>query len=282
MLADCDACRPGNEWLAALRDLPARTAATPQVVIVAAHPDDEVIGAGSRLPLLRDSVYLVHVTDGSPRRLRDALAAGCSTREEYARLRRRELAEALDCAGIGGDRCLAVNLVDQEASWNLAPLAVRGVLADLRPEIVLSHPYEGGHPDHDAAAFATHLACRLLLRERGTAPFLAEFTSYHAGPDGMTAGQFLAPSDTEVTVALSGPERALKQRMIDCFATQREMLRRFPTDDERFRPAPPYDFSMPPHPGLLYYERFDWGMTGVRWRALARSAAEALKAGPCL
>jgi hypothetical protein len=54
------------------------------------------------------------------------------------------------------------------------------------------------------------------------------------------------------------------------------MLRRFPVDEERFRAAPVYDFSQPPHAGKLLYEHFNWGMTGERWRSLAAGAAQAL------
>ena len=35
---------------------------------------------------------------------------------------------------------------------------------------------------------------------------------------------------------------------------------------ERFRPTPGYDFSRPPHPGLLWYERLGWPLDGARWR----------------
>jgi hypothetical protein len=48
-------------------------------------------------------------------------------------------------------------------------------------------------------------------------------------------------------------------------------LRGFATKFERFRVAPPYRFTRPPH-GALLYEQFDWGMDGARWRALAGAA----------
>ena len=44
------------------------------------------------------------------------------------------------------------------------------VLDDVRPDVVLTHAYEGGHSDHDATAFAVHLAAGVMRREGGKAP----------------------------------------------------------------------------------------------------------------
>ena len=71
-----------------------------------AHPDDEVIGASAllmRVPELR----LLHVTDGAPRDLRDAQAAGFAGWQDYAQARGHELAAALALAGIAADRAQA-------------------------------------------------------------------------------------------------------------------------------------------------------------------------------
>ena len=35
-------------------------------------------------------------------------------------------------------------------------------------------------------------------------------------------------------------------------------------------------FNRPPHAGPLHYERFDWGINGEQWRALADRAAREL------
>lgn len=78
---------------------------------------------------------------------------------------------------------------------------------------------------------------------------------------------------------LTPAEQRRKQATLGRFHTQREFLSRFPTGAEHFRPAPAYDFGLPPHPGPLNYERWGWPLTGARWRELARQAR--LKAHPC-
>lgn len=266
-------------------------APAPRALIVAAHPDDEVVGAGARLQRLR-SAHLLHLTDGAPRDGVDARAAGFDDIAAYARARRCELERALGLVGIGSHRLYTLGLPDKTVSDHLAAVArhVHDLLLSIRPEIVLTHSYEGGHPDHDAAAFAVHAACALLEKGRtaedgGTRPrprpraahkpFVVEFPSYHAGPDGMVVGRFLDETGSRVLV-LSDAERELKRKLVECFITQQRMLSQFPLEVEWYRPAPSYDFTAPPHAGRLWYEWLDWGITGERWRERAASALDDL------
>lgn len=237
-----------------------------RVLILAAHPDDEVIGAGAQFPLIGARLTIAHVTRGAPRSQPDG--------EVCALARYEESLTAAAHAGIAHSQFHQLDFVDQEAALNLEALsnAVASLINELAPDIVLTHPYEGGHPDHDAAAFAAHAA----VAAAGRKPALWEFTSYHAGgPSGMITGQFLPSKEKIFSCRLSADKRKLKRLMLDTFVTQQQMIQNFSADTERFRIAPSYDFLQPPHAGRLFYENYAWGMTGGRFRELASQALHA-------
>jgi N-acetylglucosamine malate deacetylase 2 len=261
-------------WPCPIEPLPARA------VVIGAHPDDEVIGAGALLARLPDAA-VVHVTDGAPRNESDAHAAGLAGWADYAAARHKEAAAALALAGLAPERLTGLGIADQQATHNLAALAQR--LATLLQEgsvaAVITHAYEGGHPDHDATALAVHAACRLIEASGATPPRLVEMAGYHALGGRFTAGTFIAHADAgpTATVVLDAAERRLKRRMLDCHATQHAVLAPFTVEVERFRAAPRYDFRLPPHPGSLHYDTQPWGITGEQWRGLAGAALEQLR-----
>jgi hypothetical protein len=188
--------RPSGEITSELLERIAHRAAfataLPTTLVLVAHPDDEAIGAGGLLAGLPDAV-VAHVTDGAPRDVRYAQSRGFQTREEYARARRREVVNALAHAGITPDRCRDLGYVDGEASMQLLELVfdVADLMDEVRPDVVLTHPYEGGHSDHDATAFAVHLACGILHPDNVPTPLVLELTSYHSFSGARRVGNFL-------------------------------------------------------------------------------------------
>ncbi len=268
-----------------------------RIVVVAAHPDDETIGLGGQLASMQD-VFLVHVTDGAPRSRPDW--------KSYKEARRAELLAAAAIAGIPEDRCLEIGIPDQEAARRLVELSchLSRLFAELQPSIVFTHPYEGGHPDHDACAFAVHYA--------EYPAELWEFASYHRSPLSaeIESGCFLSEAATRAgepalqpasawvqgkagknaglppgvaaphVLKLTEEQRQQKQRMLDCFSTQRDTLGWFRVDDECIRRAPAYDFCEPAHAGRLFYESYDWGVSPSEWLRLARRADRMI--APCL
>jgi N-acetylglucosamine malate deacetylase 2 len=236
------------------------------VLLIAAHPDDEVIGAGSRLGSI-PNLTIAHVTDGAPRNMYDAARHGFSSPAEYARARRAEFGRALHVLGADSARTVELGFPDQGVAWALPQVieSIRALVADVDPELVLTHPYEGGHPDHDGCAFAVRAAT-------GSGREIGEFACYHSGPTGIRTGEFL--DDDACLVELSPAEADTKRRAFACFETQRETLSLFQCRTERFRIAPRYDFTRPPHAGKLYYENFDWGVTGTRFCELVRKECQ--------
>lgn len=168
------------------------TTPAPRALLVFAHPDDEIVGLGARIARYR-SGCLVHVTDGAPRDEHDSRGHGFATWADYAAARNAELAKALELAGIPDMERISLDIPDQQASLQLPELTRRilALIESHQPEVIFTHPYEGGHPDHDACAFAVRHAVSACLGCTGDGPQIVECGFYHAGGSGIETGSFL-------------------------------------------------------------------------------------------
>src|SRR6185503_17993079 len=242
--------------------------------VIVAHPADEVVGAGCLISKLVD-VSVLHVTDGAPPDMQDAKAAGFDNLQDYALARKEECLAALSIANVPGDRVVDFGVSDQSASRCLTELTKRiaTFLQQTGANIVVTHPYEGAHPDHDATAFATHAALRLMKQNGFKPPVIFEMGLHPSEDFKAKVPDFLPGTEGETTTLLLD-ERAkeLKQRMFACFETQRESLEVSPIGPEKFRQPVAYDFSAPPQNGKLHYERFDWAPSRDEWQSLACNA----------
>jgi LmbE family N-acetylglucosaminyl deacetylase len=251
-----------------LRDLAQGRAIRAPVALVAAHPDDETLGAAVRMACMRQLV-LIHLTDGAPRLPGADEPHDSARRSAVAARRMRELDAALDVLDVRPQRRIAYGYPDQESIHHFPEIviALRRDLAGMA--VVLTHAYEHGHPDHDTAALAVHVACARAAG--GARPLVIEFPSYHLGARGARFGAFWRdPRHRERIATLDIHERARKARALACFASQQGMLRNFPVDVERFRRAPDYDFAQPAPPPAAWYDARQWPIDSQAWRELAR------------
>jgi LmbE family N-acetylglucosaminyl deacetylase len=247
----------------------------PAAMLVFAHPDDEVIALGARLARYR-SALIVHVTDGAPRNEADSRVHGFSSPDAYRACRQKELDRAMEGAGLEKAERILLPFADQEASLHLTQLTciLYKLLTIYDPAVVFTHPYEGGHPDHDACAYAVQRAVTQLQVVGRHTPMIIEAPFYHLGVHGMETGYFLPHSEKieEICCFLSVEEQRHKQALFACFPSQQEMLRCFSLEWERFRIAPHYDFQKPPHNAPVFYDQFSWGMTSQRFCELVCAA----------
>src|SRR4051812_20115319 len=116
----------------------------PPLVIVVAHPGDDVAAAGAQLHRWRHA-HVIHVTDGEPVDATEARNAGFASTHAYGLARQREALTALGRAGFRLKQIHQIEFPSQTASSHL--MSLTGMLADkffeLQPEIVVTQPYEG-------------------------------------------------------------------------------------------------------------------------------------------
>lgn len=245
-----------------------------ETLIVVAHPDDETLGCAHELLRRPDQCRILHTTDGGPFEERFWGQAGAASREEYAVRRRAELLAAMRVFGVEERQLEMLPVPDREAARQL-PLLIAGVSARLRafqPAVVYTHPFEGGHPDHDATSLAVQRAIAMLQAEGLAGPERREFTGYHARNGEFYSDGFLYEANAVVQVPLAKPEVAQKKAALDRYASQQRVIARFSLSPQRWRIAPLYDFTMRPHAGPLYYEIREMGYRFEDFAALAAAA----------
>lgn len=123
-----------------------------RVLTVAAHPDDETLGAGGTMAwhaARGDTVWVVVLTDGvTSRHDKVELQAECARRA---------------CDTLGVEKLVLVGLPDQRLD-TLSLLDVIGpieqCIADLQPDVVLTHFAGDVNEDHRLVARATMVAAR--------------------------------------------------------------------------------------------------------------------------
>jgi LmbE family N-acetylglucosaminyl deacetylase len=238
------------------------------VALVVAHPDDETLFAGTALARMAD-LRLILVTDGAPHDMGDARRLGFTTRAAYAAARAAELDRALAALGATPD-LRRYELPDQAAVGAMAVLTDR-LVADLAgTALVLTHPYEGGHPDHDAVACAVH---RAVARLGPDAPALAEFACYASFAGERQFWRFVDdPACPAFHRPIPAAERARLEAALAAHDSQRAVFGTLRPDAERWRAAPAYDFTAPPPGENCLYDGFGWALTSARWREQAAAA----------
>lgn len=192
----------------ALAALPeARIDGWASVVVLAAHPDDEVLGAGgviARLAAAGCRLRLIAVTDG------EASHPGHPDPVALARRRTRETRAALRDLGAGEAEVIRLGLPDARLTGRAGDIAAR--IADLVTgfDMCLA-PWEGDlHGDHEAVGAA--------VRQLGPrACFYPVWMWHWAQP-----GDPRVPWRATRRVPLPSQARDRKQAAVRCFASQLE------------------------------------------------------------
>jgi LmbE family N-acetylglucosaminyl deacetylase len=184
-----------------------------RAVVVAPHPDDEVLGTGgllSRLSELSRNVLIVAVTDGTASHPESTEW----TPDRLASVRPQETRDALQRLHLRNAQVVRLGLPDGGARQIEADLSV--LLAKfLQPgDIVFTTWRYDGHPDHEAVGRATCLAANELGLPFVEVPL---WTWHWASPDDSRV-----PWSRARRIALDAATHTRKLRAVQAFRSQTE------------------------------------------------------------
>jgi LmbE family N-acetylglucosaminyl deacetylase len=177
------------------------------VVVIAAHPDDEVLGVGGLLSLLAAQgvrLRLVAVTDG------EASHPGIADVPALVARRVSETESALSALGARATEIVRLGMPDTGLASREGELAEALKEAAAGFQVCLA-PWEADvHADHEAAGRAAAAA--------GLRPYFYPIWTWHwARP-----GDARLPWSAALRIPLSPPDRARKRAAIDRFGSQLE------------------------------------------------------------
>jgi len=223
-----------------------------RILILAPHPDDEVVACAAAIGRAKAQgaeILVLYLTDG------------CLARETMWPWRRAHRAEAIArrrTEAEGAAERLGITPVGWMARptrrlWRELPRVhaeIEMAIGARAPDQIWVPAYEGGNPDHDALN-----ALGALFADRLT---VLEFAEYNFFGGRARSQQFPYPDGHEQTIVLTPEERERKTGLLRHYASERRNLNYVGVARECFRPLAAYDYSRPPHPGTLWYARFQW------------------------
>jgi LmbE family N-acetylglucosaminyl deacetylase len=223
-----------------------------RILILVPHPDDEVVACAATIGHARAlgaKIFALYLTTGCPSL--DTLWPW--QRKTYSQRVVRRRQEAQQAAKLLEIAPTAWSSRPARQLWRQLPKVLHEV-----DSIVTRHQidqiwvpaYEGGNADHDGlnaigALFSPHLS-------------VLEFAEYNWMGGVVNNQMFPYPSANVRTITLSPDEQRFKRHCLQIYASEKLNLSYVGTARESFRPLAAYDYNKPPHPGVLWYTRFQW------------------------
>ncbi len=193
-----------SERMGRLAGLPALGAGPRHTVVIAPHPDDETLGAGGLISILRSrgmEVTVVAVTDGE---------SAYSDAPGLASLREREQTEALARLDVNSDHIHRLRLPDSGVSDH-EPRLTDCLLSIARPDSQIVAPWRHDfHPDHEACG----RVAEVVAKRQHTSLTSYFFWTWHRGVPETLAGLPL------VSLSLGPAERRAKREALLCHQSQ--------------------------------------------------------------
>lgn len=223
-----------------------------RILILVPHPDDEIVACAATIARAQAegaTIFAAYLTTGC---VAHATLWPWQRKQHDGRIARRKLeaaqvAEQLGILPVMWSQCAARYL------WRMLPQVleeVNALIEQYQIDQIWVPAYEGGNADHDGLnAIGGYLSAMVSV---------LEFAEYNWLNGHCNNNRFPYPTPETISFELTPEERARKEALLKLYASEKLNLSYVTAARESFRQLKDYDYSKPPHPGLLWYMRFQW------------------------
>ena len=219
------------------------------ILLIAAHPDDELVGAAFIIKkiLLKKNLIIFFPTNGVLSK-EEMWFWDKRKYQEKKKIRNKEMKESLQYLGV--KKFFRQNIPTRKLKENIGKTfnKINLLIKNWKIDTVFCPAYEGGHQDHDVSNF---ICSRLRNNYK-----VFEYAEYNFSKGKINCNEFVKPTNDEVTIKLSEKEKREKMKLLEIYNSEKGNLDYVKLDKECYRKLYDYDYSKPPHPGKLFYRRF--------------------------
>lgn len=225
-----------------------------QIMIIAAHPDDEVVGCASRILREKNTIIVYIVT--------------------YNEIRKNEAKMMALFAGLKEKNLIFLDYKPEDLLKRNVVKAVKEKIKEVikknKPSEVYIPSYEGGHIHHDITNYVVNKAVSKSKIDSKVYEFpmynnypkyamqkmLRRLSLYMPLPHNHPQ-RFVPVNGSKITnTKMTKDEMRLKKHMLRIYKSQNknDLLVKMFWYPEKYRICPKYDYRRKPHPGPLNYE----------------------------
>ncbi len=223
-----------------------------RILFIIPHPDDEVVGCCSIIGRLKKEgkqVFLFFLTNG------------VISRKLSWFWDKKNIKKKIDTRKKEMEVVLKLLEIHDYSFQNIPTRTLKEFITDTFNKIkkivdskdidtIFCPAYEGGHQDHDVSNFI----CSKFLNECK----IFEFAEYNFFQNKINCNLFFNNKRDQNILILSKEERLFKKNCLEIYKSERQNINYIQVDKESFRPLYNYDYSKPPHKGILFYRRYSF------------------------
>ena len=219
------------------------------VLFVIPHPDDEIVGSCILIKnyLRKQKVTLVFITNG-------VISANTNwfwKRKDYKKdvsIRYQEMLKSLTNLGVDDFFLQDIPTRNLKSNIDKSYFFLKQIILDKNIDTVFCPAYEGGHQDHDVTNF--------IVSKLKSFCKVFEFPEYNFHSRVINNNTFFEINGSEIVLDLDHKQKKFKNKSINIYKSEKKNLGYINFKQECFRPLARYDYTSPPHKGVLFYRRY--------------------------